>query len=217
MNTTDCFSELMAYTLYFIKNSDDNQPSYDSIANEFTKLIISSRERVKEDPYLFQFWEKALFAVCAWIDEQVLLSNWQDKELWQLNPLQNKYFNTRNAGEEFFEILERLDSIHDNQVIEVYNYCIKLGFKGKYFHPVTQNKLIANRNGNDSGILLVNNQSMLFAKAYSDQERKARRFKMRLSSEFVLFLIAIMLGLGLLLLGEFYQTILDNQVTRLFS
>ena len=50
MNTTDCFSELMAYTLYFIKNSDDNQPSYDSIANEFTKLIISSRERVKEDP-----------------------------------------------------------------------------------------------------------------------------------------------------------------------
>lgn len=217
MNTTDRFSELMAYTLYFMKDTEVNQPSYDSIYNEFTKLIINSREQVKDDPYLFQYWEKALFAVCAWIDEHVLLSNWQNKELWQLNPLQNKYFKTRNAGEEFFEIMERLDPIADAPVIEVYNYCIKLGFKGKYFHPVPQTKLVESHNSDDSDVLLIDNVSMLFPRAYSNQERKKRRRSVRLSSEFILFLIALTLGLCLVLLGSFYQTILDNQVVRLFS
>lgn len=217
MNTTDRFSELMAYTLYFIKDTASNQPSYDLISNEFTKLIISSREKVKDDPYLFQYWEKALFAVCAWVDEQVLLSNWQDKELWQLNPLQNKYFKTRNAGEEFFEIMERLDPIADAPVIEVYNYCIKLGFKGKYFHPIPQTKLIEHNGDDGSDMLLIDNVSMLFPKAYSNQERKKHRRKVRLSSEYILFIIAVILGICLFLLGEYYQTILDNQVIRLFS
>lgn len=217
MNTTDRFSELMAYTLYFIKDTEKNQPPYDFIYNEFTKLIINSREKVKEDPYLFQYWEKSLFAVCAWVDEQVLLSNWQNKELWQLNPLQNKYFKTRNAGEEFFEIMERLDPVADAPVIEVYNYCIKLGFKGKYFNPVLQTKLVEHNGVDGSDVLLIDNVSMLFPKAYSNQERKKRRRKLRLSSEFILLIIAITLGICLVLLGEFYQTVLDNQVIRLFS
>lgn len=217
MNTTDRFSELMAYTLYFMKDTESNQPAYDSTYNEFTKLIINSREQVKDDPYLFQYWEKSLFAVCAWIDEQVLLSNWQNKELWQLNPLQNKYFKTRNAGEEFFEIMERLDPIADAPVIEVYNYCIKLGFKGKYFHPIPQTKLVESYASDDSASLLIDNVPMLFPRAYSNQERKKRRRSVRLSSELILFLIALTLGICLVLLGGFYQTILDNQVVRLFS
>jgi type IV/VI secretion system ImpK/VasF family protein len=69
----------------------------------------------------------------AWADETILKhSTWKHHHEWNALPLQLEYFQTRNAGEEFFERLERLRA-EQKAVREVYYICLGLGFSGQYF------------------------------------------------------------------------------------
>ena len=94
-------------------------------------------ENVKKNclvAYTKSEYQAALFAFCAWLDEMVLCSLWKDKLAWKQHMLQKQYFNTTLAGEVFFEKLE-VFSTGDIALLEVYFYCLKLGFKGKYHDP----------------------------------------------------------------------------------
>lgn len=77
-------------------------------------------------------YNESLFAICAWIDETVLCSNWQDKSVWGKKMLQYSFFGTLNAGEIFFEKLEQI-APNNTALLELYLYMIKLGFRGKYY------------------------------------------------------------------------------------
>ena len=79
-------------------------------------------------------WREGLFAVCALIDEMILCSAWPGRDKWQLNQLQHHFFNTTNAGTEFFDRLKALTPDEDG-VREVYGWCLAMGFKGAYFRP----------------------------------------------------------------------------------
>ncbi len=76
----------------------------------------------------------AKFALVAFIDEAISVSNWPHKSEWLSQPLQLRIFNSFNAGEEFFDHLDLLrTNIRENrEVIEIYYLCLSLGFKGKY-------------------------------------------------------------------------------------
>lgn len=75
----------------------------------------------------------AKYAICAFLDEQVLASPWPGRNYWMNRPLQLLYFNENTAGEGFFT---RLESLRRNpqraNVTAVYYACIQLGFVGKY-------------------------------------------------------------------------------------
>ncbi|MCD4548242.1 type VI secretion system protein TssL, partial [Burkholderia pseudomallei] len=75
--------------------------------------------------------DDALFAVCAWIDEALLNSGWDDADRWTLRLLQKRYFDTSHAGVVFFERLGTLDGARAS-VLEVYLLCLRLGFRGRY-------------------------------------------------------------------------------------
>ncbi len=77
---------------------------------------------------------KAKFALVAFLDETIISSSWNQKEIWLAEPLQIKMFDTFNAGEEFFTYLEELRqrSSANRDVLEIYYLCLALGFKGKY-------------------------------------------------------------------------------------
>ena len=78
-------------------------------------------------------YQDACFAVIAWADETILKhSTWKHHAEWNALPLQLEYFQTRNAGEEFFERLERLRP-EQKAIREVYYLCLGLGFSGRYF------------------------------------------------------------------------------------
>lgn len=77
---------------------------------------------------------KAKFALVAFLDETIISSSWNQKEIWLAEPLQIKMFDTFNAGEEFFTYLEELRqrSSANKDILEIYYLCLALGFKGKY-------------------------------------------------------------------------------------
>ena len=74
------------------------------------------------------------YPLVAFIDETILGSNWQSRELWRANPLQQQLFNDRLAGTRFFTNLNEIrrggDAKHD--LLEVYHLCLTLGFEGQY-------------------------------------------------------------------------------------
>lgn len=76
----------------------------------------------------------ARFALTAFVDEAVARSDWHGRKEWESRPLALEYFQTNNAGDEFFDRLEELRRRPDVKagLLEVYYTCLTLGFEGKY-------------------------------------------------------------------------------------
>jgi type VI secretion system protein ImpK len=76
----------------------------------------------------------SLFAVVALIDETISLSSWAERDGWLANPLQLEMFGRFDAGDQFFTKLTSLSESfpHRRSVLEMYFYCLCLGFQGKY-------------------------------------------------------------------------------------
>lgn len=74
------------------------------------------------------------YAFCATVDEAVLMSSFKIKESWQRLPLQVQFFGDQLAGEKFFLKLDELREQGQSrqQVLQVYQMCLLLGFQGKY-------------------------------------------------------------------------------------
>ena len=74
------------------------------------------------------------FGLAAFVDEAVLTADFPLKHEWEKNPLQLKYFGEQLAGNKFFDKLDSmLPQIEVTQdAVEIYYYCMLLGFKGRY-------------------------------------------------------------------------------------
>ena len=208
---TDYFAEIIAYTLYLKQQS---KPSFDTISMQYSELITASRNLVKHDQVKFETWEKGLFAVCAWVDEQILISDWQDKDIWQLNTLQKKYFETTYAGEMFFEVLDSFDPKKDNEIIEVYNTCIKLGFQGKNFNATDAKSVPDNQRASPQAIII--GEHKLFPDAYRARTDLRKRKKIQLNLSIVMFVLITVSILSVSLLSSFYKGLLNQQVAGYF-
>jgi len=78
----------------------------------------------------------ATFAVVALIDESILNSNNPLFADWPRMPLQEELFGVHTAGEMFFQCIDRLlaksDAPHAVDVLEIYDLCLLLGYRGKF-------------------------------------------------------------------------------------
>lgn len=76
----------------------------------------------------------AKYAFCAAVDEAMLSQPSALHEAWERNPLQLRLFGEHLAGERFFDKLEELRRQGAPRLpsLEVYHYCLLLGFEGKY-------------------------------------------------------------------------------------
>lgn len=73
------------------------------------------------------------YAVVAFIDEQILKSEWPGRMQWLARPLQLALFGENTAGEGFFVRMEQLrDQPARAHVLEIYFLCVALGFQGVY-------------------------------------------------------------------------------------
>ena len=142
MRLTDCFSELIAYVSYFLKTVDKKQPPFDQIRHEVERLLGESEACINKETFSAEDYDQARFAVCAWIDEAILSSSWKEKHLWQKQQLQRVYYNTTEAGEQFFERLNNL-GLHQRDVREVYYLCLAMGFTGRYIQEESGDSCIA--------------------------------------------------------------------------
>jgi type VI secretion system protein ImpK len=78
----------------------------------------------------------ALFAVVAFLDESVLNTRLAALTDWARRPLQDELFGGHMGGEWFFQhidqLLARPDSAELAELLEVYQLCLLLGFRGKF-------------------------------------------------------------------------------------
>ena len=133
MHLVDCFSELIANVVYFSKNASKSQPPIEQVKTDIQRLMQQSEIRSSKEGFAPEEYDQARFMVCAWIDETILGSSWDKKQLWLRELLQRTYYNTTDAGEEAFERLNML-GLHQRDIREVYYLCLSLGFKGRFIH-----------------------------------------------------------------------------------
>lgn len=95
----------------------------DGVERGAMKMGISS-----EDVYA------AKYAFCAAMDEAILTQPSPLRDAWELQPLQLRLFGDHLAGEHVFDRLEELRAQGAPRLpsLEVYHYCLLLGFEGKY-------------------------------------------------------------------------------------
>jgi type VI secretion system protein ImpK len=134
MHLSDCFIKILAYITCFLKSVESVQPEYAQVKGDFQRLIRESEALFAQGNFSRDDYDLARFAVCALVDEALLKSAWEHRSLWLKDQLQRSYYNTTDAGEEFFDRLGSI-GLHQRAVREVYYLCLALGFTGKYCHP----------------------------------------------------------------------------------
>ncbi|HJS50656.1 MAG TPA: type IVB secretion system protein IcmH/DotU [Pyrinomonadaceae bacterium] len=117
--------------------SNDLRPKIEGMFDEFEKRA----ERYKFNHKIVQV---SKFGLAAFVDETVLTANFPLRNEWEKNPLQLQFFGEQVAGNKFFEKLESMLGQIDVTVdaVEVYYFCMLLGFKGRYA-IYEQEKLLA--------------------------------------------------------------------------
>lgn len=218
MRLIDCFMEIFTYTRFFLAGAATAKPSYEEAVKNYCLLLERADQNSKSTGLPAATCQMAFFAVCAWVDESILCSDWPEKKTWQLSQLQRTYFNTSNAGEGFFSILGRLEETED-ELREVYAYCLALGFKGQYYRPEDHARLAEIQQANLR--LLLKNGNIQFPEELFPEAlaaaRPARR-KRRFRGVWLLYAILI-LGPPVLFAGLFfmYRNILDQIVRTHFG
>lgn len=133
MRLTECFVKLVAYVAYFLRTAATRQPPFDQVRADIQRLVSESEGCLRDGDLSQDDYDQARFAICAWIDEAILSSLWNEKGRWQGEQLQRLYYKTADAGEIFFERLNTL-GLHQRDVREVYYLCLAMGFMGRYCH-----------------------------------------------------------------------------------
>ena len=133
MRIVDGFTEVLLFTRKFCRGEIEAMP-VDQVRTELQSRFDIS-ERLAEDIGLpDELYQSAKFPVVALVDEMLQTSDWYDRTAWAKNPLQRIYFNTTNAGAEFYERMNVLNKFGpDRDIREIYALCLGLGFRGRYF------------------------------------------------------------------------------------
>ena len=133
----DCFTEIFAYTLLFLERVGEKQYPYDKVKADYDRFFMIADLYKTKGGFKQEEFDLARYAVCAWVDEKILMSTWKEKNQWLKNQLQRVYYNTTSAGSDFFMKLNKINVTQKN-VLEVYAICMCLGFKGRYFSDDAQ-------------------------------------------------------------------------------
>ncbi len=131
MRLSDCFSEVIAYINYALNGTDQSQITFEQLKQKTNALLVESESNATQCDSSREDYDLARFAICAWVDETVLSSNWEGRRQWQGEQLQRRYYNTTEAGIEFYTRLNAI-GLHQGDVREIYYMCLAMDFKGRY-------------------------------------------------------------------------------------
>jgi type VI secretion system protein ImpK len=108
----------------------------DSFRTQVKQLLGTADRDARSSGYEGDTVRQAIYAYIAFLDESVLNSSQPMFAAWSQQPLQEEVFGDHIAGENFFrhlaELLARQDSEDLADLLEVYQLCLLLGFRGKY-------------------------------------------------------------------------------------
>jgi type VI secretion system protein ImpK len=108
----------------------------ESFRTRIKQVLAAAEQEARHAGYGADDIRLCLFAVIAFLDETVLNSGQPMFADWPRRPLQQEVFGVHMAGELFFQYLQQLLGRQDSEdladVLEVYELCLLLGYKGRY-------------------------------------------------------------------------------------
>lgn len=121
------------YMLLLIRRGQapiDEAPFADSVR----QFLASMERNAGRQQVAAEDIHAAKYAYCALVDETLLGSDCAFRDEWARKPLQLALFGDQLAGENFFARLEQLRAQGAPRLasLEVYYFCLLLGFEGKY-------------------------------------------------------------------------------------
>jgi type VI secretion system protein ImpK len=100
------------------------------------QLLATADHAARRAGYSAAQVKLAVYAYVAFLDESILNSQQPMFASWPRQPLQEEIFGDHVAGETFFRHLDDLMGMQDSaevaDVLEVYQLCMMLGFRGRY-------------------------------------------------------------------------------------
>lgn len=107
-----------------------------SFRSHVKRLLGRADREAREAGYQDENVRLAIYATVAFLDESVLNSPRPMFGDWPRQPLQEEVFGDHMAGETFYryldELLTRPDSPELADLLEVFQLCLLLGFRGRY-------------------------------------------------------------------------------------
>lgn len=107
-----------------------------SFRAQVKQLLAGADQRARAAGYDGDTVKRAVYAYIALLDESVLNSPHPMFAEWSRQPLQEEVFGEHMAGENFFrglhDLLGQQDSHALGDLLEVYQLCLLLGFRGRY-------------------------------------------------------------------------------------
>lgn len=91
----------IAFGALFRDSEQLAQTPYETVRSDMDRLLAQAEADAADIPE--EGRREALFAVCAFVDEALLTSAWQDRGRWARETLQRTRFGTVNAGTEFYD------------------------------------------------------------------------------------------------------------------
>lgn len=206
MALVDRFLPAVAFAALLGREPQLRDIPYDTARADMDRLLDQALAASGEDrPEEVQ---DALFAVCTFVDEAVLASDWPGRKDWLKRPLQRVRFGTANAGEEFYVRLAALcersgdalplpeelsgapaeaaaGSSRLREVLEVYAACLTLGFTGRYYDAKGRATLAAITRTSLKRLLAdgqgqrKQRNAHVFPETYAEQPKAFRRSRWR--------------------------------------
>jgi type VI secretion system protein ImpK len=128
--------ELLTVGVRLRATTRNASPNVDDFRAQLHKQISDAGRDGQQAGYSAEGVGYALYAVVAFLDESVLALPDPAFASWRGQPLQLQFFQVHVGGDVLFQYLTTLlgqqDSEELGDVLEVYQLCLLLGFKGKY-------------------------------------------------------------------------------------
>jgi type VI secretion system protein ImpK len=121
------------YMLILLNNRSAPRDA-DEFSGHIQKFLDQFERTAKKHRFSAEDIYDAKYAFCAAVDEAVLNSKMNIRDIWERRPLQLALFGDQLAGEHFFDKLEaaRNGGAHRINALEVFHMCLLTGFKGRY-------------------------------------------------------------------------------------
>lgn len=126
-----CCADLLMLAVRLPQTS--NLPSPPELRARVMTALDSMVGRGRAEGFADADLAEARYALVAFIDEQILKSNWPGRAEWMGRPLQLELYGEYAAGENFFNRMRvLLQQGGSSPALEVYYLCLVLGFRGAY-------------------------------------------------------------------------------------
>ncbi len=223
MRIVDCFTDVILYARK-LSRGEITVESADEAREKLVSLFEKAKQLAQDNGMSEAVFDAGKYPVAAFIDELFLCSDWEHKRDWKKEPLQRLFFNTSNAGAEFYERMSELNKFGpDRDIREIYALCMGLGFRGKYFRGEDRQKYEEVKAFNLSLLLPDEAQrnidsATLFPFAYRGHtEEKEHGFKPRMNIYPVIIGVPVAVLLVLALVYHFNIASTLNQIQQLIQ